>query len=350
MPHSESTFCRLLSSTTLLLFLLPTLLLGQETPSETLTVGGKDIRDYRPVLAKTLERALPLDPQTGLWVEEVKDDLWVVTDGIWQSAFLTTGKGVVVFDAPASYGEKLIATIGSKTKEPITHLVYSHGHKDHIAGAAQFKSLPNLEILAHQEVDRYLRELKDPSRPVPTRTFGESFTLRIGDQEVELSAKGPYHSSEADIVIFFPRQKVLYAIDSVTPGWVTFQNLDLTANVHEYLKIGEVLLAYDFDLFVGGHLTQLGNRREVELAVQYTDELLEAGRRAFTGTGMVETMAKAASQVGWDNKFLLFRFYQETMVAACAEEMTTRWADKLSGLDVWIDGHCDKVITYLRVD
>ena len=56
-----------------------------------------------------------------------------------------------------------------------------------------------------------------------------------------------------------------------------------------------------------------------------------------------------ASQIGWDNKFLL-RHYQQVMGSACVEQMLARWADRLSGVDVWIDGHCDKAITYLRVD
>ena len=61
-------------------------------------------------------------------------------------------------------------------------------------------------------------------------------------------------------------------------------------------------------------------------------------------------MSRAAKQVGWDNKFLLFRYYQEQMVASCSDQMIDKWADKLSAVDVWIDGHCDKMLTYHRVD
>ena len=36
------------------------------------------------------------------------------------------------------------------------------------------------------------------------------------------------------------------------------------------------------------------------------------------GRDLMTPLAKAAEQVGWDNKFLLFRYYQDTMIGACA--------------------------------
>lgn len=62
-----------------------------------------------------------------------------------------------------------------------------------------------MEIVAHEEVAAYLVGMADPSRPVPTQTFGGSMTLDVGGERIELDAVGPYHSAEADPFITPPR-------------------------------------------------------------------------------------------------------------------------------------------------
>ena len=59
-------------------------------------------------------------------------------DGLYQAMFLTTGEGVIVVDAPPNLGQKLLDAIADTTDEPITHVVYSHGHADHIGSAGLF--------------------------------------------------------------------------------------------------------------------------------------------------------------------------------------------------------------------
>ncbi len=318
--------------------------------SAEIRVAGKDIRAFNPVLPATAARTLPVDPQLGYHVSEVKDNLYVVTDGVWQSVFLTTGAGVIVFDAPQSYGARIPDIVREQTEEPITHLVYSHAHLDHIGGSAAFADIAGLEIVAHERVADYLVEIADPARLIPTATFSGDFTLSHGDEVIEMSDRLQYHSNEADLFIYFPQQKFLYAVDSLTPGWVTFQYLDLTTNVHAYLKLGKEILSYDFDLFSGGHLTQLGTLEEVQASIEYTDDLVQVSREVFEGTDMLATMGEAGAQAGFANPFLLFRYYQERMIAQCSERMLARWQDRLSGVDVWVDGHCDKLLSYHRVD
>jgi glyoxylase-like metal-dependent hydrolase (beta-lactamase superfamily II) len=82
--------------------------------------------NYVPVLPAVKARALAVDPSKGFLVKEVKPNVYVVTDGIYQSAFVTSGKGVVLFDAPPSFADKLPAAVAEVTKEPITQIVYSH--------------------------------------------------------------------------------------------------------------------------------------------------------------------------------------------------------------------------------
>ncbi len=82
--------------------------------------------------------AVPQDK--GYLVEEISDGLYWVTEGAYQVMFMTTGQGIIVVDAPPAIGEKLLQAIDDVTSEPITHVIYSHSHADHIAAAGMFPS------------------------------------------------------------------------------------------------------------------------------------------------------------------------------------------------------------------
>ncbi|WP_245331876.1 MBL fold metallo-hydrolase [Bradyrhizobium sp. NAS80.1] len=60
--------------------------------------------------------------------------------------FLVYDKGVVVVDAPPSYSAHLKQAIADVTDRPITHLIYSHAHIDHIGGAAYLGGTPSSSL------------------------------------------------------------------------------------------------------------------------------------------------------------------------------------------------------------
>jgi glyoxylase-like metal-dependent hydrolase (beta-lactamase superfamily II) len=133
--------------------------------------------NFKPVPAAIKARILPVDPAKGYLVKELKPDVYLITEGAYQSLFVTTGKGVILLDAPPSYGDKIVQAVAETTKEPIVELVYSHSHLDHISGAAQVvKQMPGIKILAEEGVARFLKEKNDPRRPIPTETFKGQYT------------------------------------------------------------------------------------------------------------------------------------------------------------------------------
>ena len=83
-------------------------------------------------------KGVPISPDKGYYVKEIKDGLYWVTEGVYNTMFLTTGQGVIVVDAPPSFGDKLLKAVAEVTKEPITYVIYSHAHADHIGGAARY--------------------------------------------------------------------------------------------------------------------------------------------------------------------------------------------------------------------
>jgi len=89
--------------------------------------GADALPDYAPIPRSALGPSLN---DQGYHVGRVERNLYWVTDGTYQAAFLTTPDGVVLFDAPPTIGHNLqravdeIAT-AEGVSNTVTHLFYS---------------------------------------------------------------------------------------------------------------------------------------------------------------------------------------------------------------------------------
>jgi glyoxylase-like metal-dependent hydrolase (beta-lactamase superfamily II) len=199
------------------------------TSPATTVSGTAALPDYAPIPRSALGPALN---EQGYFVGRVERNLYWVTDGVYQSAFLTTPDGVVVFDAPPSIGQNLrraVDEIAAANGVPntVTHLVYSHHHHDHAGASSLFE---NVVRVGHEETRRLLLRDNDPARPVPEVTFADRYTLAVGGERVELAWHGPNHSPD-NIFIHFPDHDALMMIDVVNAGWVPIYNLNLSEDV-----------------------------------------------------------------------------------------------------------------------
>ena len=88
------------------------------------------------------------------------------------------------------------------------------------------------------------------------------------------------------------------AVDSVTPGYAPFQGFDLTTNFHQYLKVFDQLLAYDFDTFVGGHLTSIGTKHDVEITKEFTMDVYNTVKRIHNGMDQTAVWLRTAKEIG----------------------------------------------------
>jgi glyoxylase-like metal-dependent hydrolase (beta-lactamase superfamily II) len=93
-----------------------------------------------------------IDPQKGYRLEKLGRGLFMVTDNGYQSMFMVYESGVIVVDAPPSYASKLKQAIAEVTKLPITHIIYSHSHTDHIGGAGLLFLSPTLSTATHTPI------------------------------------------------------------------------------------------------------------------------------------------------------------------------------------------------------
>jgi cyclase len=100
-------------------------------------------------------------------------------------------------------------------------VVYSHWHKDHVAGTESFGDVP---VIANVRTVRHLAEHREaieagtkwpPINPLilPTQTFTGQTTLMLGDLRIELMELN-IHSDDAT-VIWLPDQRILLAGDTL---------------------------------------------------------------------------------------------------------------------------------------
>ena len=242
--------------------------------------SAADLPDYAPIPRSALGPALN---DQRYYVGRVERNLYWVTDGVYNSAFLTTRDGVVMFDAPASIGQNLrraVDEIAAANGVPntVTHLVYSHHHADHAGAASLFGG--DVVHIGHEETKRLLARDNDPGRPVPEVTFADRYTLEVGGERVELAWHGPNHSPD-NIFIHFPGHDTLMLIDIVNAGWVPIYNLNLTEDVAAYMEVPGIALSYPWTHLISGHLGRLATRDDVSVHQQYIADIETSAREAL---------------------------------------------------------------------
>ena len=188
--------------------------------------------DYAPIPPSALGPAVNAQ---GYYAGRVEKNLYWVTDGTYQAAFLTTREGVVLFDAPPSIGRNLqraIDQIASNTgvSNKVTHVVYSHHHADHVGASSLFGR--HVVRVGHVETKRLLARDNDPARPVPLPdvTFETHRTLHVGGERIDLAWHGSNHTPDS-IYIHFPDHDTLMLVDILLPGWVPYNSFNVNEDV-----------------------------------------------------------------------------------------------------------------------
>ena len=201
------------------------------------TPGPADaLPDYAPVPRSAFGPALN---EQGYYVGRVERNLYWVTDGTYQSAFLTTSDGVVLLrraaDASGTTSSEPIDEIAAANgvSNKVTYLVYSHHHADHAGASSLFDK--DVARIGHEETRRLLLRDDDPARPPPEETFQDRRTLEIGGERIELAWHGANHSPD-NIVIHLPDHDTLMLVDIVNPGWVPVYVVNLTEDIPGYIE------------------------------------------------------------------------------------------------------------------
>lgn len=302
---------------------------------------GVRVDRYLPIPKE--DEAPPIDPAKGYRTQKLGRDLYMVTDNGYQSMFMVYETGVVVIDAPPGYSAHIRQAIAEITDRPITHVIYSHAHTDHIGGVNDLGAHPI--IIAQEETKRLLERAKDPRRPLPTVTFKDSYTLKLGSQRLELSYPGSPHEP-GNIFIYAPEQKVLMVVDMVFPGWMPWRRFALAKDVPGYFDQVAYIDTLPWETLVGGHVNRVGTHTDVRRQLEFMNDIKAAAAGALKSTPPGEEMLPEDKTNAW----AVYDNYIDRVVVKCMNTVTPKWQSRLGGYDAFIWDQCYAMEQSIRID
>lgn len=275
----------------------------------------------------------------GYHVEEINGSgIFWITDGNYHAMAVVTRDGVILVDAPEPLPffppMAVLPAVAEITDKPITHLIYSHAHTDHIGGAGKVvAAFPNVKIIAHEDTRQILLREADPRRPLPTETFEKKMNLAVGGKRLELSSFGNTHV-EGNIFVYAPKERILMVVDVIYPGWVPFRRLALSNDIAGWIKGHDAVLTFEFDTLVGGHLTRLGNRDDVLIQKEYVEDIVNSieeiigdANALFTAVGAVDAVHGAGTAFQTVAKWALFSAFYDASTMHCANVLDAKYIE-----------------------
>ncbi len=315
-----------------------------EVPGEARLTTADALKDCAPIHRAAFG---PTISEQGYYVGRVEGNLYRVTDGIYQSAFLATYDGVVLFDAPPTIGHNIqravddIAAANGFTNE-VTHLIYSHHHADHAGASSLFDR--NVTRIGHEETRKLLLRDDDPARPAPEETFQDRRSLEIGGERIELAWHGSNHSPD-NIFIHLPDHAALMLVDIVNPGWAAVCQSHLAADVPGYIEAADTALTYPWKHFIAGHRGRLGTRDDVATHRQYMADIADSSRKALDTVDPTPYFVQHG-----EDTWAAIRSYLDATTAAAAAPVIEKYTGVLDAVDVFTAGTTFHVMQSIRLD
>jgi glyoxylase-like metal-dependent hydrolase (beta-lactamase superfamily II) len=241
-------------------------------------------------------------------VEKLKDNLFVLKGGGGNSAVFITATGVVVVDTKnPGWGQPLLDKIKTLTDKPVTMIINTHTHGDHVSGNVEFP--PTVDVVTHENTRAGMEQMRatfsvtPPQTPatnifkehkgrgLPKRTFKDRMTLGRGNEQIDLYYFGPGHTN-GDAWVVFTALRTVHAGDIFARKSIPFLDsnnggsgvaiADTLQKAHDGIK--------NVDTIITGHSTQMtwGDLKEY---IAFNREFLETVRAARKAGRTVDEVA-----------------------------------------------------------
>jgi glyoxylase-like metal-dependent hydrolase (beta-lactamase superfamily II) len=202
----------------------------------------------------------PADAPKVVEVEKVKDNLFVLrgAGGGGNTAVFVTAAGVTLVDTKnPGWGTPILQKVKELTPKPVTTLINTHTHGDHVSGNVEFPA--SVEVVAHQNTKANMEKLpifkEHNGNGLVEKTFTDRLTIGKGPDQIDLYYFGPGHTN-GDAWIVFPALRIVHAGDIFAGKSLPLIDV---ANGGSQLRIPETLLkAHDgiknVDTIINGHM------------------------------------------------------------------------------------------------
>ena len=244
-------------------------------------------------------------------VDKIKDNLFVLRGGGGNTAVFVTADGVVVVDAKnPGWGQLILDKVKELTPKPITLIINTHTHGDHVSGNVEFPA--TVDVVTHENTKVNMEKLdifkQNANRGMPKRTFTDRMTIGKGPDQIDLYYFGPGHTNGDAWVVFTAlntvhagdifASKSLPLVDGANGGSVLHYPATLN-KAHAGIK--------NVDTIINGHAMTTSTWADLKTFAEFNQDFLtwaqgelKAGKTpedAATGWKLPEKYTGYASQV-----------------------------------------------------
>jgi glyoxylase-like metal-dependent hydrolase (beta-lactamase superfamily II) len=206
-------------------------------------------------------------------IVHIAGDLYRFQENAHFSVFLVTPEGVISTDPlNAATARWLKAELKRRFDKTVKYLIYSHHHADHASGGEVFSDTAT--FIAHENAVQGFIDDQVPTA-LPDVTFSDEMTITLGGKVVELTYAGLSHSDNS-VIMHFPEERAVYAVDFVLAKALPYQDLPTYAYFYpEWLASLHKLEEMDFDILLPGH-DQVGTHKDVRGFRHYLEDMESA--------------------------------------------------------------------------
>jgi glyoxylase-like metal-dependent hydrolase (beta-lactamase superfamily II) len=201
-------------------------------------------------------------------ITQITEEVYRFRNNNHYSIFAATRAGIIATDPiNAEAAQWLKAELQRRFNRPVKYLIYSHDHADHIAGGEVFAD--TAMVVAHDNAKAAIIGERRPTA-VPQLTFSDRMTIELGGTVLELSYVGRNHSDNS-IVMRFPRERLLFAVDFIPVESVAFRDFP-DAYIEDWIESLRRVELMEFDILVPGH-GPVGRKEHVRMFREYMEDL-----------------------------------------------------------------------------
>jgi glyoxylase-like metal-dependent hydrolase (beta-lactamase superfamily II) len=210
------------------------------------------------------------------------------------TAAFITANGVVLVDTKLpGWGKPIIDKLKEITDKPVTTIINTHTHMDHVGGNVEFPA--TVEVVTHENTAKLMKEMRQvtggPVQPnifkdnngrgLPSRTFSDRVTLGSGNDRIDLYYFGRAHTG-GDAWVVFPALRVLHAGDAFPGKGVPPLDANNGASGVEYPEtIAKAIVALkDIDAVITGHYQTALTMADLRTFGEFTREFVQAVQAA----------------------------------------------------------------------
>lgn len=210
-------------------------------------------------------------------LQKIGERTYYVQRYFYSTTFYVGDKGVLLFDAPEGRGKYLLQAIRDVTPLPVTALVYSHYHVDHIGDSPFWndeakKEGVNLRIIASKATAEKM-QFMNSRLPVATQVLSKKDDqFKFEKQTIELHRFVKAGHTDDHSVWLLKQEKVAHSPDLLNPDQLPMMGFAVSDTLvfHDSnLRQVEML---DWKYFIGGH-GNIGSHDDFKFQRQFLNDL-----------------------------------------------------------------------------